>query len=154
MVAAFTENFDQITRKDKRSPALKGTTAAGAGLADLGGAGLECLVWPAQAQTAPRKKTYVIASITDSGIRLRLEVARSIVSLDAPLHTLRSLRLKRHKYRRCTSNRAQKDYRKSSGSARNSRRGRGIGRPYPASCHQYSFGGRPTRSELGMSCCP
>jgi len=98
MVAAFTENFDQITRKDKRSPALKGTTAAGVGLANLGGAGFECLVWPARAQTAPRKKTQATASVTEFGVRFRLEVARSIVPLDAvssdaPLHAVRSLRL-------------------------------------------------------------
>src|SRR5579872_806579 len=144
MVAAFTENFDQITRKDKRSPALKGTTAAGAGLANLGAVGFECLVWPAKAQTAPRKKTQVIASITDFAVRFRLEVARSIVpldavSLDAPLHTLRRLRLKRHKYCRRTSNRVQKDYRKSSGSARDSRRGRQLRNHLPLSWHQVQF---------------
>src|SRR5580704_16405796 len=137
MVAAFTENFDQITRKDKRSPALKGTAAAGAGLADLGGVGFECLVWPAQAQTAPRKKTHVIASITNFGIRFLLEVARSIVSLDAPLHTLRSLRVKLHKYRGRTprTKRLSEKFWLCQGFSLGQRYS---GDHLPASCHQYS----------------
>jgi hypothetical protein len=43
IVAAFTENFDQITRKDRRSPGLKGTAASRAGrlvsVVDAGRAG-------------------------------------------------------------------------------------------------------------------
>src|SRR5487761_1033283 len=90
MVAAFTENFDQITRKERRSPALKGTMAAGAaGLAAFMGvrfeAGRGCA---AKAQRAPIRKTQAIASISGFAIGFRLEAARPVVLLYTPLCTL------------------------------------------------------------------
>jgi len=159
MMAAFTENFDQITRKDKRSPALKGTAAAGAGLANLDGAGFECLVWPAKAQTAPRKKTQVTASITNFGIRFRLEVARSIVPLDAvpldaPLHARRGLRRRSHKYREAHQTAHKKTIGKVLGLPGILAREDVFGTIFPRIAIRYSFGGRPPGSVAGLPCCP
>src|ERR1700681_2379311 len=63
MVAAFTENFDQMTRKERCSPVSNGTTTLGSAFlsAGLGAGRAGRLVWPGEAKHAPRKRTKRIA---------------------------------------------------------------------------------------------
>src|SRR4029077_1225554 len=64
MVAAFTENFDQITRNERCSPALKGTAAGAGDLLVFGDAGrFERLDRAAKHRHAQRRTTRAPATI-------------------------------------------------------------------------------------------
>ena len=83
MVAALTENFDQITRNERRSPVSKGTIALRCGclVAGLGAGRAGRRVWPAEAKSAPRKSTQVIAHSADVTVDFRCARRQAIVAL-------------------------------------------------------------------------